>query len=160
MMVRLGDAIPFSAPYSANGVGATGLPVTVDVRNPAGTEIVTAAAATEVGDGLYSYTLSSNLNAAEGDYHAVFKTTDGSVDRQHVFDRKTSRHTVLTLPDGVEPGWTLQQVLRVVMAVLAGEAEGAETNEIVFRSVSDTTARVTATVDTHGNRISVALDPY
>jgi hypothetical protein len=159
MMVRVGQAIPFSAPFTSNGVGATGLTVTVDVRNAAGTEVITAAAAVELGDGLYSYTLAADQNTAEGDYHAVFKTTDGSVDQQHIYDRKTSQNTLLVLPDGVETGFTLRDTLRLMAAVLLGEAAGAETNQIVFRNLADTKTRVTATVDQHGNRAAVVVDP-
>jgi hypothetical protein len=159
MMVLLGQAIPFSAPFTSNGVGATGLTVTVDVWNAAGTEVVTGAAATEVGDGIYRYTLSSAQNTAEGDYHAIFKTTDGAVDQQHVYDRKTSQASVLTLANGVETGFTLRDVLRLMAAVLLGEAVGAETNQIIFRDVGDTKTRVTATVDPYGNRKEVVVDP-
>lgn len=78
-----GNALTFLAFYVETKLGKTGLTVTVDVyRN--GTEIVTAAAATAVGDGLYSYTLASGSVNAEGLYAAVFKTTTNTVDQQHL----------------------------------------------------------------------------
>ena len=66
--------------FTASKVGKTGLVPTVDVWGPGGAE-VTAANATEVGDGAYSY---SHTDAVDGDYLAVFKTGDATVDFQHV----------------------------------------------------------------------------
>lgn len=66
--------------FVASKVGKTGLTPTVDVWGPGGAE-VTAANATEIGDGLYSY---SHTDAVDGDYTAVFKTADATVDAQHV----------------------------------------------------------------------------
>jgi hypothetical protein len=80
---QLSTAVKFVAFFTNDGEGATGLTVTVDVRNPAGTEIVTAAAATEIGDGFYSYTLASGSTTTEGEYLAVFKTA-GTVDQAHL----------------------------------------------------------------------------
>jgi len=78
-----GNALTFLAFYVETKLGKTGLTVTVDVyRN--GTEIVTAASATAVGDGLYSYTLASGSVNAEGLYAAVFKTATATVDQQHL----------------------------------------------------------------------------
>lgn len=80
---QLANALKFLAFYTASGVGKTGLTVTVDVfKND--TLIVTAASATEIGDGLYRYTLASGNNDAEGEYVAVFKTADATVDGQHI----------------------------------------------------------------------------
>jgi hypothetical protein len=78
-----GNALTFLAFYSEDGLGKTGLTVTIDVyRN--GSEIVTAGNATAVGDGLYSYTLASGSVNAEGLYAAVFKTATDTVDQQHI----------------------------------------------------------------------------
>lgn len=73
-------AYNFFAFYTASKQGKTGLTVTVDVYGPAGAE-ATGAAATEVGGGLYSY---AHTDATDGDYTAVFKTADATVDAQHV----------------------------------------------------------------------------
>lgn len=80
---QISNALKFLAFYTSAGLGKTGLTVTVDVyRND--TEIVTAGSATEIGDGLYRYTLSSGFVTVEGEYIAVFKTADTTVDGQHV----------------------------------------------------------------------------
>jgi hypothetical protein len=83
MIEKLSTTVKFLAFFTSQKAGKTGLTVTVNVRNPAGTLIVEAGAATEVGDGLYSYVLSSN-NSTAGEYVAVFKTSDSSVDLQWV----------------------------------------------------------------------------
>jgi hypothetical protein len=69
--------------YVESKVGKTGLTVTVDVYR-AGTEIVTAASAVEVGDGLYKYELASGSVTVVGEYVAVFKTATATVDQQHI----------------------------------------------------------------------------
>lgn len=67
--------------FTASKVGKTGLTVTADVRNPAGTLVVNNQAATEVGGGFYRYT---HTTATEDDYLVTFKTADTTVDAQHV----------------------------------------------------------------------------
>jgi hypothetical protein len=70
----------FYAMFIASKVGKTGLSPTVDIWGPGGAEVTGANAAT-VGGGLYSY---SHTDAVDGDYMAVFKTADATVDAQHV----------------------------------------------------------------------------
>lgn len=83
MIEQIGTAIRFAAHFTAAKVGATGLAdVTVDVWNPAGAQVVTDGAATEVGGGLYVYTYATP--STEGVHLALFKTADGTVDLQHV----------------------------------------------------------------------------
>lgn len=96
--VFVGEAIPFTAGFKASGLGAVGLTVTVDVRRN-GTEIVTAGAATDQGDGLYSYDLAGASNNAAGRYTAIFKTA-GTADEQHQFSHFISRAVTDALPDG------------------------------------------------------------
>lgn len=85
---QISNALTFYAFFVAAKVGKTGLTVTVDVwrvdNAGAATEVVTAAAATEIGDGVYRYILAAGSVTVEGEYIAVFKTTDASVDLQHI----------------------------------------------------------------------------
>jgi hypothetical protein len=83
MIEQVSTSVKFLAFYTASKQGKTGLTVTIDIYNPSGTQIVTAGSATALGGGLYSYTLSTN-NSAEGEYAAIFKTTDSTVDSQHI----------------------------------------------------------------------------
>jgi hypothetical protein len=83
MLEQVSTSVKFLAFYTASKQGSTGLTVTVDVYDPAGTKIVDASAATELAGGLYTYTLSSS-NSSAGEYVAIFKTADANVDAQHV----------------------------------------------------------------------------
>jgi hypothetical protein len=58
----------------------------------------------------------------------------------------------------LEGTFTAEQVIRIMSAVLAGKATGAETNEVSFRDVNDTKSRVRATVDANSNRTAVIYD--
>lgn len=83
---QISTAITFYAYFSESKVGKTGLTVTIDIWEDDGTpsEIITAGSATEMGDGLYYYTLASGSVDAEGAYIAVFKTATTTVDQQHI----------------------------------------------------------------------------
>jgi hypothetical protein len=83
MLEQVSNSVKFLAFFTASKQGKTGLTVTVDIYNPSGTQIVTAGSATALGGGLYSYTLSTD-NSSEGEYAAIFKTTDLTVDAQHI----------------------------------------------------------------------------
>jgi len=83
MLEQVSTSVKFLAFYTASKQGKTGLTVTIDIYDPSGSQIVTGGSATAVGGGLYSYTLSSN-NSSEGEYAAIFKTTDSTVDSQHI----------------------------------------------------------------------------
>lgn len=78
----------FYAHYIASKVGKTGLTPTIDVHRitratGATVEIVTADAMTEVGDGAYLYRTGS-ADLTTFDYVAIAKTTDATVDQQHL----------------------------------------------------------------------------
>lgn len=84
MIAKQGVALPFRAFFVATKAGKTGLTVTVDVYKPDATKVVNGGSATEIGGGLYSYSLSSGSNDQDGDYVAIFKTADATVDQQHL----------------------------------------------------------------------------
>jgi hypothetical protein len=83
MLEQVSTSVKFLAFFTASKTGKTGLTVAVDIYNPSGTQIVTAGSATALGGGLYAYTLSTD-NSTEGEYAAIFKTTDSTVDAQHI----------------------------------------------------------------------------
>jgi hypothetical protein len=78
---QIGQALPFQAFYTSGKTGKTGLTVTATVYNPAGTVVVTAAACTEIGNGLYAYTLASGSVATAGEYICIFHTADTTVNQ-------------------------------------------------------------------------------
>lgn len=97
----VGEILPFYAFFVADKAGSTGLTVTVDVyRN--GTKIVTDGSATEKGGGLYYYELAAASVTVEGEYIAIFKTTDTDVDQKHLPALQVAR----------APGWTEGVYLR------------------------------------------------
>lgn len=65
---------------------------------------------------------------------------------------------ILDRTDGVETGWTLRQTLRVMSSALAGILSGAATTTVTIRNITNSKARITATVDADGNRSAVTLD--
>jgi len=83
MLEQVSTSVKFLAFFTASKQGKTGLTVTIDIYDPSGSQVVTGGSATALGGGLYSYTLSTN-NSAEGEYAAIFKTTDSTVDAQHI----------------------------------------------------------------------------
>lgn len=66
--------------------------------------------------------------------------------------------TAAIMAHAVESGWTLDQIIRVLAAVLAGKVSGAGTATETFRSINDVKDRVVATVDANGNRTAITLD--
>jgi hypothetical protein len=58
----------------------------------------------------------------------------------------------------VEGTLTLRQLLRIMLAAVAGKSSGFPAGPAVYRDNADTKARITATVDADGNRSAVTLD--
>jgi hypothetical protein len=58
----------------------------------------------------------------------------------------------------VESGNSALQLMRGFAAVLLGKSSGLETDTAIYRDIGDTKARITATVDSDGNRTSVTRD--
>ena len=187
MLEEIGRSLIFYAHYTEDGVGDTGLTVTVDVwevtRAGTATEIVTAGSATEVGDGIYRYLLSAGSVDAEAEYIAVFKTADTDTDQKQIpamwaIDRANTEDiddiltdTGTTLPNAisaidtdsvmdavVEGTYSLKEVLRIMAGALAGKLSGGGTTTLTFRDLSDTLDRIVATVDSSGNRSAITLD--
>lgn len=65
---------------------------------------------------------------------------------------------LLDLSNGVETSITPRQALRLILAASAGKLSGAATTTIAIRNVGDTKDRITATVDSDGNRVAVTTD--
>jgi len=64
----------------------------------------------------------------------------------------------LAFNNGDIDGLTVEQALKIILAVLAGKLSGAATTTIAIRAADDSKTRVTATVDSNGNRSSLTLD--
>lgn len=62
------------------------------------------------------------------------------------------------LAGGDIDGYTLEQFCKLALAALGGKVSGAGTDTEVFRAADDSKARITATVDSSGNRSAITLD--
>lgn len=60
--------------------------------------------------------------------------------------------------EALEGTYTARELLRLISAALAGEVSGADTTTVTIRDITDTKDRITATVDTVGNRSTVTVD--
>ncbi len=58
----------------------------------------------------------------------------------------------------VEGTYSLKDVQKILVSVLAGESSGGGTPNLVFQDTSGTTDRITAVVDRKGNRQNIVLD--
>jgi hypothetical protein len=65
---------------------------------------------------------------------------------------------VLDRTDGVETAITVRQALRVILAAAALKCDGAAGTTMHFRDLADSLNRITATVDSSGNRTAITLD--
>jgi len=65
--------------------------------------------------------------------------------------------SLLDLSNGVESGFTLRAIMRIISSVLIGKASGFDLNTPTFRDLNDTKNRVISTTNATG-RTSVTLD--
>lgn len=73
-------------------------------------------------------------------------------------DADTVAAALLDFANGVETGRTPREALRLMLAALAGKISGAGTSTITIRDAADTKDRITATVDSNGNRTALTYD--
>jgi hypothetical protein len=58
----------------------------------------------------------------------------------------------------METGFTAQQAILLLSAVMAGKSSGGGTVTVRFRDLNDTKDRIVATVDANGNRTAITRD--
>ena len=118
---------------------ASGMPVCIHYQvvpwNPqtlanASTQVVAASVVGNVTVGGYQ--------AGQTPYNSVMQTVD-SVDAATNAD-------------------TLEKRIRIILSALLGKVSGMGTSAPIFRNITDTKARITATTDTIGDRTAVTLD--
>lgn len=73
-------------------------------------------------------------------------------------ERNSVADALLDRTAGVETNFTPRQSLRLMLAALAAKLSGAATTTVTIRDINDTKARITATVDSDGNRTAVTTD--
>ncbi len=160
MLEVQGNSVIFYAFYTEDGVGDTGLTVTVTVyeimRDGTKTEIVSDAAVTEIGDGLYRYLLAAGSVDAAAEYVAVFHTADTDTDQQDmpamwVIDRANVEDIDDILTD---TGTTIPAAVAAVDSDVWGYSSRTLTQSAA--SVASTVAGSTITA-TRGDTLSAAL---
>jgi hypothetical protein len=65
---------------------------------------------------------------------------------------------LLDLANGIETSITPRQAIRLILAASAGKLSGAATTTVTIRNVGDSKDRITAVVDSSGNRSAVTVD--
>lgn len=65
---------------------------------------------------------------------------------------------ILDRSAGVETNFTLRQAMRLLLSSVVAKLSGAATATVTIRDINDTKARITATVDSDGNRTAVTTD--
>lgn len=73
-------------------------------------------------------------------------------------ERNSVADALLDRASGVETGVTLRQGQRVMLSAMAGKADGLAGTTVHYRDQADGKNRITATVDSSGNRTAVTLD--
>lgn len=69
-----------------------------------------------------------------------------------------NQNAAAILAAGDVDGYTLEQTLKLCLSALAGKLSGAGTSTVTIRAADDSKARITATVDSDGNRSTITLD--
>ena len=144
--------------FTQNGSPATGLSATVDVYDMSGTtKIINAAEYTEIGGGGYKLDWSSGTTAysATSDYFIV---SDGGATLSGAERYKYGSNEADISNNGLEGSTTYEQAMRLMLSALAGKSTGGGTATLTFRDQADSKPRITATVDTDGNRDAMTLD--
>jgi hypothetical protein len=113
---------------------------------------------------------SANLDTQLGDIYTDTQRVDGLIE-DSTGDRFTAKALeeaggggasaadVWDLNNGIETGLTPRGAIRLIAAAAAGKASGLNTTTAVYRNaVQDSKARLTATVDEHGNRTAITAD--
>lgn len=108
----------------------------------------------------YTIYISATVNSIEGTISHSF--TVGILQRSNVIEIEgtdaTDQLSTTLMAAGDVDGYTLEETLKLCLAALAGKLSGADTTTVTIRAADDSKARITATVDSDGNRSAVTLD--
>ncbi len=108
---------------------------------------------------LYSEDGASPFARTIGDYNVAISLTTSSLVEGISTSGSTIDFADLLDNEFIESGLTFRQALRLMAAVLGGQASGAASSVMVFRNaVQNSKDRVVAEVDEDGNRVGVSYD--
>lgn len=176
--------IYFTAVNTADDSAYTGALSGADIMvgKAGGAEAASTGAATHIATGLFKYVLAAaecdtlgevSLRIAKsGVYNDVracnvvafdpYTGSDLGLTNLDTSVSSRSSHDVGDIWDmanGVETGLTPIQALRAILAEAIGKISGVGTNTVTARAaITDSKVRVTATLDSSGNRTSVVTD--
>ena len=107
-----------------------------------------------IGDGVTTWVTATGFSTFDSSADAVTVGTVSSTPINAIADGLLDR------ADGVEPASagterTVREALRLILSACAGQVAGASGTTITIRATNDTTNRITATVDSDGNRTAV-----
>jgi len=102
------------------------------------------------------YTAAQTLDTIDTNIDAIL--TDTGTDIPASIAALNDLSAAELLGTAVEGTYTFSEVLQLMAAVLFGKASGGGTTTVTFRNTGDTVDRVTATVDSVGNRTAVTLN--
>ena len=120
-----------------------------DMNNP--TVIINADIMLEIGSGFYGYEFTTYK---EGQEYTVFIDANTAIPGKYQYgtiEKYDLSH--------VEGNLHINQILRILSAVMVGHSNGGGTPNIQFTDINNTKTRVNALVDELGNRLSVAINP-
>jgi len=140
--------------YKAEGF-ATGKTVTGYFWNPSLTKSALQTF-TELEQGLYYLDYDFTVT---GTYLSLFY--ENSVAKASGVFRVTALNdiSVANIIAGIADGsYDLQEMLRLMFAALVGKSSGGGSDTLKFRNSADNKNRISATVDSNGNRTAVTLD--
>jgi hypothetical protein len=154
MIEQVGNAITFYAQFLVSGAAGTGLTVTCTVYlGSDGSTIVSAQPATEIGGGLYKYTLASGSVGTEDDYLAVFNEALATADQTDVPSLWTVGHAGIENLDAAASSLATTTALGVV----DGNVDDIETLLTALDVKHDATDVALAVVDGNVDDIETLL---
>lgn len=117
----------------------------------------TGANTGEIGNGWYFFEIGSADTDQIGEL--VFRVEASSCDpsEQIIQVVPIIGSGGMQLTDLVEPDWTVQEVLKMTLAALAGPTTFDATG-VIFRNPAETKNRITSAVDEDGNRSDMTYD--
>jgi hypothetical protein len=152
-----GAASTSSGGTAAAGMAIAGGPGAASTNGAAAGMTVAAGGTTTVsGNDGVQFTATGNGNGITGTHAG--SGVDLNTTTSNLGLSNSGIDAILDRTAGVEANITLRQGLRLMLAALAGKLSGAATTSIAVRDTNDTVNRITATVDSTGNRSSVTYN--
>lgn len=166
------DNLP-AAPASTTNITAgtittvtnlTNAPTAGDLTSTMKTSVTTAATAATPTAAAVTGNVGGNVTGSVGSVVGLTASNlDATVSSRLASASYTSPPSAAAIAAAVwattiETGYTALQLLRLYASILLSKISGAATVTNTFRDINDTKDRVTATVDSSGNRTSITLD--